>query len=299
VPADQSLVGSRRLPPPWLLLLAALGATFLVTFFVYRAGQLTDEHAYWLAANRLVEGKPLYDPTATSVTPYAYWYPPVLAQVLVPVALVVPPQVFGIAWTAMQLACLWWLAGRNVLVALALIAFPPVAVEVWSGNVHLILTVLLVMGIRGRVTMFPIGAAIKIAPGLGIPWLLAKLRWRDAGFAIGAGLAILVVSVVLSPQAWMDWLETMSNRGPDDVAALLPIPYVVRAVAGLLLALVAGRLRAPWDGVVLVVAVTIAMPTLWATALSTLVAIVPLVVGYRASSRPQSASYASVTASHE
>jgi len=31
--------------------------------------------------------------------------------------------------TALLLACLWWLGGRNLLVGLALIAFLPVAVE--------------------------------------------------------------------------------------------------------------------------------------------------------------------------
>ena len=82
--------------------------------------------------------------------------------------------------------------------------------------------------------------------------------------------------IALSPDAWQDWVSIVMARGTDDVASFLPIPYWVRAAAGLVLALVAGRARAPWCGIGLVVAVTIALPTLWMTALSLLIAIVPL-----------------------
>ena len=218
---------------------------------------------------------PLYDPTATPITPYAYWYPPVLAQVLVPIALVLPELWFTAAWTLLMLGCLWWLAGRNVLVALALVAFPPVAVELWFRNIHLVLAVLLVLSVR-RGWLFPVGAAIKLAPGIGIAWLAARGRWRDAGVAVVVGVAILTVSVLISPGAWADWVAIATARGPGDEASFLPVPFVIRAVAGLALALVAGRVRRPWGEALLVIAVTLALPTLWMTALSLLVAIVPM-----------------------
>ena len=82
--------------------------------------------------------------------------------------------------------------------------------------------------------------------------------------------------IALSPDAWQDWVSIATARGTDDVASFLPIPYRVRAAAGLVLALAAGRARAPWCGIGLVVAVTIALPTLRMTALSLLIAIVPL-----------------------
>lgn len=258
-----------------LLVAAAIGASLLLIVAVNRWGVPSDEHAYWLAAQRLLAGQPLYDPTATAVTPYAYWYPPVLAQVLVPVSIILPSAAFTAAWTVMMLCCLWWLAGRKVLVALALVVFPPVAIEFWFRNIHLVLAVLVVLAVR-RGWLFSVGASIKLAPGLGIPWLLAAGRRRDAAVAVGVGAAILAVSVILSPDAWRDWISIVMARGPNDVASFLPIPYGVRAVAGLLLALVAGRARAPWSGVGLVIAVTIALPTLWMTGLSLLIAVVPI-----------------------
>ena len=268
--------GDRKLPPLALVVLAAIGSVLLVTVAFYRWATPSDEHAYWLAGRRLLDGLPLYDPAATPVTPYAYWYPPTVAQVLTPVAAVLPSLVFTACWTVLLLGCLWWLADRNPLVALALVAFPPVAVELWFRNVHLVLAVVLVLAVRRRSAVFSLGAAIKLSPGLGIAWLVARGRWRAATVALAVGVAMLAVSVALSPDAWRQFVEVISARGPGDVSSFLPLPYVVRAVVGLVLALVAGRLSSRWSGVVLVVAVTIALPTLWFTALSTLVAIVPL-----------------------
>ena len=268
-------MGRYVLPPPALVAAAAVGAALLLVVALARWGTPSDEHAYYLAARRLADGLPLYDPAATPVTPYAYWYPPVLAQVLVPVAAVLPQPWFSAAWTVLMLGCLWWLGGRNVLVALALVAFPPVAVEFWFRNVHLVLAALLVLSVR-RAWLFPVATAIKLSPGLGIAWLLLARRWREAGIAIAVGVAILAASVALSPDAWRDWVSIALSRGPGDVASFLPIPFVVRAVAGLALAVVAARLPAAWRAPTLVVAVTVALPTLWFTALSLLVAVVPL-----------------------
>ena len=287
-------VGSRTLPPLGVVVLAAIGAVLLLIVATWRWGTPTDEHAYWLAANRLWAGQPLYDPAATPVTPYAYWYPPVLAQVLVPFALLLPATWFSVAWTLLMLVCLWWLAGRDVVLALAFVAFPPVAVEFMFRNVHLVLAVLLVLGVdRGRGWLFSVGAAIKLAPGLGIPWLAARGRWRDAGVAVLVGVGILAVSVVLSPQAWADWLGIAMSRGPADVASFLPVPFLLRAGVGLVVVLLAARLRSPWAEMGLVIGVTIALPTLWTTALSVLVAVVPM---YRRHTAVQSARPVAVDA---
>ena len=268
--------GRLTLPPPGLVALATIGGILLLVVAVTRWATPSDEHAYWLAAHRLLDGAPLYDPSATPVTPYAYWYPPVVAQVLAPVALVLPSLWFTAAWTLLLLGCLLWLADRQILVALAMVAFPPVAVEFWFRNVHLVLAVLLVLGIRRSGSMFSVGAGIKLSPGLGLVWLAAKGRWRAAFIAAVVGCVILVVSVALSPGAWADWIGIATGRGPGDVASFIPLPFWVRVVAGLAVAAIGARARQPWDGVLLVIGVTIALPTLWMTALSTLAAIVPL-----------------------
>ena len=269
--------GRRTLPPLGLVLLAGVGAVLLVVVAVNRWSAPSDEHAYWLAAHRLLDGQPLYDPGATPVTPFAYWYPPIVAQVLAPVVFVLPDFAFTVAWTLVMLGCLWSLAGRNVLVAMALVAFPPVAIEFWFRNVHLVLAVLIVLAIQSRPVMFSVGAAIKIGPGLGIAYLLGAGRWRAAAITTLIGAVLLAVSVVLSPEAWRQFADILVSRGPGDVSGFLPIPYVVRVVPAVMLALVASRLTPRIGEPLLVVAIVLALPTLWVTALSTLVAIVPLI----------------------
>ncbi len=276
--AQPTGIGRLRLPPIWLLVLAGIGGALLLIVAVNRWGAPSDEHAYWLAAQRLIAGQPLYDPTASLDTPYAYWYPPTFAQVLVPIAAVLPSEWFTAAWTVLLLVCLWWLGLRNPLGALALVAFIPVAVELWFRNVHLVLAVLLVLAIRRWPALFVAGAAIKIAPGLGVLYLAARGRWRDAALVTGVGIAVLAVSVVLSPGAWGAFFSDVVARGPGQAPGLIPVPYGVRAVAGAALAVIAGRLHPRYGEPLLIVGVTLASPSLYATAFSMLVAIVPLVI---------------------
>lgn len=260
-----------------LIVLAAIGASFLAVVAVSYWPIPADEHAYWLAGQRVLSGEPLYDPTAASNTPYAYWYPPIVAQVLAPITAIVPSQIFSLAWIGLMLGCLWFLAGGDILVALAMCAFPPIAVEFVSRNVHLIIAVLLVLGLRRWGGWFSVGAAIKLAPVLGIPYLALRGRVHDAVVATGFGVVLLVVSVILAPDLWRQFFDVLRQRGPADASALLPVPYAARFVAGVVLMVIAARIAPRIGEPLLVVAVTVALPTLWLTAFATLAAVVPLI----------------------
>jgi hypothetical protein len=272
-------IGGRSI---WLILAAAIGASLLLVVALARWGAPSDEHAYWLAARRLFEGQPLYDPTVTIITPFAYLYPPPLAQVLVPVAAIIPDWLFSVGWTVLMGLALFWLAGRDVLRALALVAFPPVAVEFWFRNVHLFLAVLVVLGLRRASGWFAVGAAIKISPVLGVPYLAVRGRWRDAAIAAAFGLAMLLASVLISPDAWRAYLDFVLSTDPLQQSSFVAVPLPIRGAAGILLAIVAGRLPRRLGDPLLVVAVTLALPSLWFTGLSLLVAVVPLIAEDRA-----------------
>jgi hypothetical protein len=271
------VTGPRFTRPLWLVVLACIGGSLLLVVAVVRWGQPGDEHAYWLAARRLINGVPLYDPEATIVTPFAYLYPPPLAQVMVPVAAIVPDWLFSIAWTALMGVALFWLAGRDVLRALALIAFPPVAVEFWFRNVHLFLAVLLVLGLRRTASAFAVGAAIKVSPILGIPYVALRRQWREAAVAAALGLGLLLVSVAISPDAWRAYLSFAGSIDPLQQSAFIAVPLPVRAILAIAIVGIAARLPRSAADPLLVVAVTLALPSLWFTGLSLLVAIVPLV----------------------
>jgi hypothetical protein len=270
------LVGGRRFPPPVLVLLAGIGAVFLIVVATTSWSVGSDELAYWRGAERLLAGGPLYDPAAVANTPYAYWYPPPLAQVLAPLTPFISPDAFTVAWTVLLLACLWWLGGRDPLVALALIAFLPVAVELRTRNVHLILAVLIVLALRRSSFFWIPAAALKIAPVLGGVYLLAAGRVREALVVGVAGAAVLVGSFLLAPEAWREFIEVVGLRAGTDGGSLVAVPFALRFAVGALLAAVGGRVGGTRGEILLVVGVTVANPTLWATAFSILIAIVPL-----------------------
>jgi hypothetical protein len=283
------VIGARRFPSIGMVILAAIGASLGVIVAVTEWRHFNDEHAYWLAGVRLATGQPLYDPTAASNTPFAYWYPPPLAQLLAPLTQVVSADVFSVLWTVLLLGCLWWLGGRDVLVALALVAFLPVAVELRVRNVHLLMAVLVVLALRRSWGFWIPATAIKITPVLGCAYLVAAGRWRDAAKVAVVGAAVLALSFVLGPGAWWEFIDVVGARAGTDGGSLVPIPFAIRFAVGAGLAVWGGRLVAragdrPGSGTgdrrlgeaLLVVALTIANPTLWATAFSILVAIVPL-----------------------
>ena len=264
---------SSRLP---LVILASIGATLLLTVALTSWRAPTDEYAYWLAGERLAHGMPLYDAAASPGTPYAYFYPPPLAQFLAPLTTVMSGTVYISVYTALLLLALWWLAGRDVLTALALIAYLPVAVELSLRNIHLLIAVLLVLAIRRAPWLFAIGAAIKLAPGIGVIYLVARARWRDALTTCALGAAILVASVLLAPEAWRQFILIVGAGNVGSQAGILPVPYLARAIVAAVLAFIAGRLDPRYGEPLLVVAVTIGNPSFWVTGLSLLVAIVPL-----------------------
>jgi hypothetical protein len=278
-------IGERRFPSVATLILAAIGGSLLLIVAVTEWRHLNDEYAYWLAGSRLAAGASPYDAASAANTPFAYWYPPPLAEVLAPLTSFVSADAFAVAWTVLLLACLWWLAGRNLVTALALIAFLPVAVELRVRNVHLLLAVLSVLALRRSSLFWIPAAALKITPVLGLVYLAAEQRWRALFVTAVAGLAVLGVSIVVAPWAWEGFRDVVAGRASTDGGSILPIPFAVRFAVGAALTGVAGRLalrarRARTSGraaeALLITALTIANPTLWVTAFSLLVAIVPL-----------------------
>jgi hypothetical protein len=91
------------------------------------------------------------------------------------------------------------------------------------------------------------------------------------------GLVILAISVALSPAAWSGFIATMQSRGPGDVSGLLPVPYIVRLVVAVAVTVVAGLSRPRIGEPLLVVAITIALPTLWLDAFALLIALAPII----------------------
>jgi hypothetical protein len=268
--------GWRRHSIP-VLVLAQIGAVLLVVVAVNQWPVAHDEQAYWSAAERLVNGEALYSPLAAPNGGGTYWYPPVLAQVLAPLTLILSDAMFRVLWTLLLLACVWILAGRSVIVALACVAFLPVALELSSKNAHLVIALLIVLALRRSWVFWIPAAALKLAPVLGVAYLLSAGRWREAGLVLGFGAVVAVASFLLAPSAWAEFVAVAMVRAPSDAGTFVPLPpYPFRLGVGLLIAFLSGRRGGRAGEVGLVIAITFAGPTLWANAFSQLLAILPL-----------------------
>ena len=80
------------------------------------------------------------------------------------------------------------------------------AAELAGGNISLLLAVAIVVGFR-----WPAAWALilltKVSPGIGLLWFAVRREWRNLAIALGATAAVVAVSAVIMPGAWLEWLE--------------------------------------------------------------------------------------------
>jgi hypothetical protein len=164
--------------------------------------------------------------------------------------------------------------------AAVLLLFPgsPVADEVSTGNIHLLLGAAVVMSFRApAVWSFPL--LTKVTPGVGILWFAGRQQWRELVMAGTAAAVITVVSFALAPHLWVEWLDVLRrSRGvpvPSQIA-IVPGSLLLRLCAAAVLALCAGLTDRRW---LLPVPVFLALPVPWSSGLAVLVAMIPLARG--------------------
>jgi hypothetical protein len=259
-----------------LAVLAAIGASILAVIIAFFWTQAGDDLAYWIAGHRLATGEPIYSSADVAFEPFAYHYPPPLAQVLAPITLVLPALAYAIVYRSALLLIVWDLAGRRMLQMLALLAFVPVAIALRIENVELLMALGIVLGLRRMPWLFTIGALIKVSPGLGLVYLVLQRRWRDVAISGLVGIVIVVASYVLAPDLWHAWLGAISGRADIVGNSVVPLPYSVRAIAGFVLTVIAGLLGRRRGELLLVVAVTLADPGLAVQGFAVLAAAIPI-----------------------
>jgi glycosyl transferase family 87 len=279
---------SRGLPPArsMLAIIGAIGALALWAAVVELGagyddtglGPGQDARCYWIAS--------LTDPYAHPLqwTKNAYIYSPAFLQVLAPLRALPWPLFLG-AWTAMLIGVAAWLGGRRWLVAPALvIAF----VEVWGGNIHLLLAAAVVLGFRWPAA-WSFVLLTKVTPGIGLLWFAVRREWRSLGLAVGATLAIAGVSLLLAPDLWVQWLAALdlNARTVSTADWVLPLPLAVRLPMAAALVIYGARTDRAWT---VPVAAMLALPVLRGGGFSMLLAVVPLVLAQRPG-RPTAPAY--------
>ena len=227
--------------------LAAGGAivvSFLTVLILANGGLAYDTHAYWLAERHIVDGTRLYAP-ATVYDLGAYKYPPLFAQLFVPVGFL-PELLVAWLWRISGILCLRYMVGswRGSLVACA---FIPVAIELSQGNVTLQLGALMMFALRDRrgAYLLPWAAALKFGPALLVPYLWFRKPETRRPIIVGSAvfLAFCVVSWLIAPNLWSAYIgtfgwETASEMSGGGVIAIVPswggLDFALRlAIAGL------------------------------------------------------------------
>ncbi len=225
-----------------------------------------DAHAYWN-----VDLSNLYGASTANTSDLdAFRYTPAAGQ-LFSVFHVLPWEVFFAIWFAAMIAALIWLTGRTWLV---LLAFPPIPLELFHGNIHLFMAVAIVVCFRWPAA-WAFVALTKVSPAVGALWFAFRGEWRKLAIAAGTSLAIAAVSFVIAPDLWRQYLATMiDNLGYDPGHPYpVPIPLPIRLVAAAAIVWWGARRDRRWT---VPVAATLSLPIIWFHGLALLVAVIPL-----------------------
>lgn len=226
----------------------------------------TDAYAYW-ALEVSTSGPALVGGTA-------FLYSPAAAQILAPFTFL-PWPVFAGLYAALMLGALYAVSGRW---AVLLLLAPPVAFELFAGNVHLFLAVVAVYGLRyPALWAFPL--LTKVTPGIGLVWFAVRREWRNLGIALGATLAIVAVSFVLAPGAWGDWIGVLTQAQPEVGYPHVSVPVLYRLPFALLLVAWGAWTDRHWT---VPLSMLLALPVIWPGSFALLVAMYPLRLSQRA-----------------
>jgi glycosyl transferase family 87 len=243
--------------------LSVAGVLLLIVTFTVGGSPGYDFYAYWSVDPA--------DPYAVKEGFGAFHYAPPLVWLAGPLKLVPWPYAYWI-WFAILFGVLVWLA-RDW--SLAWLAFPPVASELYHGNIHLLIGAALVLSLR-----WPIAYAFivltKVAPGVTALWWVVRREWRELAIALGSAAVVVGLSIVFASSSWFAWVEHISSES-NQAFNLVPVPLVVRLPVAAAVAVLAGLTNRAW---LLPVAAVLALPLLWVHGLAILVAMTPL---YRSS----------------
>jgi len=225
-----------------------------------------DAFAYWSVDSA--------DPYGAEVGRFsAFTYSPAIA-VLFDAFGAIPWPTFIWLWTAVQVATLLWLGGSRTL---WLLAFPPVALELYHGNIHLLMAAAIVIGFRYP-GIWALLILAKVTPGIGLAWFAVRREWRSLAIALGFTGGLALVSYLWMPAVWHDWVAYLTfAEGRPTGQASIDIPLLLRVPVALAIVVWGARTDRRWT---VPVAVTLALPVLWPSSFAICAACLPL-AGHR------------------
>ena len=240
------------------------GLAFLVYTFAVAAPRVgtvgSDAWAYWS-----VQFPHPYEVAVGSLGAFTY-SPPV--AMLFHLVSGLEWWVFLWIWLAVLLATAIWLGGRRALLVLA---FPPVIMELYYGNVNLLIGAAIVLGFRHPWT-WSFVLLTKPSCGVGLLWFVVRREWRQLGIALGSTAVIVCVSLLIAPQMWQEWISYLvTNASGTPGGAWVPVPVWLRVAAAVVIVVWGARTDRAWT---VPIASAIALPVLWFAGFAILAALV-------------------------
>lgn len=251
---------------------AVAGALFGVYLFVVVAPVAKtvgfDAFSYW--------DYTIADPyRLTHGTMGSFVYSPVAARLFAADS-ALPWQSFLVIWLGILLATAIWLGGWRGTGWrrwgwIYVLTFPPVAVELYHGNIHLLIAAAIALGFR-----YPAAWAFvlltKVTPGVGLLWFVVRREWRSLAIALGVTGVLVGASLLLDFGLWPQWIDKellVSLRQPPNQPQLA-IPLLIRLPVAALVVIWGARTDRRWT---VPASAAIGMPVLWFAALAVLAAI--------------------------
>jgi hypothetical protein len=208
----------------------------------------------------------------------SFLYSPAIAQVF-SVFAALPLWVFLWLWVAAMVGTIIWLGGRWALLVLA---FPPVALELYHGNIHLFMAAAIALGFA-HPSSWAFILLTKATSGIGLLWFVVRREWHQLFIAVAVAASIAAVSFVFAPALWSEWLHfVLQESGGTPNGTLLPVPLWLRLPVAAAVVIWGARTDRRWT---VAVAATIALPVLWITGFAVLAGAVPELRARTATSR--------------
>ncbi len=216
-----------------------------------------DARAYW----RIDLAHPYVHSGVGEVS--TYLYSPAFAQLVAPLSLV-PFPVYVVAWIAVSTGiCVWLVRPWPWAIPMLIL---PILYEILVGNIHFLIALAIVLAFRAPAAS-AFGILTKITPSVGLLWFALRREWRALAVAVGATGVIVVVSALLSPSAWADWIAFLL-ASPSRSELLLP-----RLALGAILVSLGAVTGRRW---LVPVAVFISLPVVWINSWVILLAVIRL-----------------------
>jgi hypothetical protein len=244
-----------------LLVISAGICVQVLVVLTMSGGDPVDARSYWLTDPA--------NPYPLDRKEFQFGYSPVIAQLWAPL-FQLPFAVFAGLLRLLEVVSLVALTGP---LAGALIFTTPVASEINAANINLPIAVMMVLGFRWpALWAFPL--LTKPSMGVGLIWFVVRGEWRKAAIPIGIAASLALVSFVLDPRVWFQWLDWLQHGTPPVGEWPYPYPIWVRLPFALALVIWGARTNRPWT---VVLASALALPRLYFQSPAILVGLVPLI----------------------